>query len=263
MVAVAVVAAVVAATVENHVSGAAGAVFTVEMQNTHHPRANMHRPYVCTVCETTGAPLHTPPNRAGRVHTHGGGVLFLTSLSSSEGLYGYIRYRRFRICARVSLAVLSLRCTHRRHRRRRRGRRGFSRQYANAFRRSGGWIKREKEGERKKEENEWNEGEGRRWEKMAESKQPAAPSRHCAPRVIHNTCARVILVRRMRRLFWRDVVTGASTSLHSLGAFAFFAPSPPSSIHYLFNGPRSLLRAGVLIFLSLLAGWSHHTRFAR
>lgn len=28
-----------------------------------------------------------------------------------------------------------------------------------------------------------------------------AARRHCAPRVIHNTCARVILVRRMRRLF--------------------------------------------------------------
>lgn len=80
------------------------------------------------LCAHTRAAL----NRSGPYTTGAGGVLFLTSLSSPGGLYGCIRY-------------VGVSRTHgRRSRRRRRRRsRGFSRQYANAFRRSGGMNKKE------------------------------------------------------------------------------------------------------------------------
>lgn len=96
-VAAALVAA--AATVENRVSGAARVVFTVEMQiPTTRVQTCIAR--MCALCaRRRGALSHRRrctlrqlriPNRALRqAHTDGGGVLFLTSLSSPEGLYGY------------------------------------------------------------------------------------------------------------------------------------------------------------------------------
>jgi len=109
--------------------------------DTQHPRANTHRPYVCTVCGTDkrAVAAHSAASkRALQRSMQAGGVLFLTSLSSPGGLYGHSLCRER--ARAFSTPVLSLHPFSRRHRRRRRRRhrrrrRGFPRQYANAFQR--------------------------------------------------------------------------------------------------------------------------------
>jgi len=153
-----------------------------------------HRRRCCTLCRLRIAAMGPHRRRRGVAVYFSPNVIIF-----ARGIVPGIRYRRFRICARVSLPVLSLSiyiyvtprrvvwCTHRRCR----GRYGFSRQYANAFHRSGEWIKkkekereRERERKREKKRNETKSG-GWRWEKMAESKQPAAPT----PRAVSSLCS--------------------------------------------------------------------------
>lgn len=146
----AVTAALVAAAamVENRVSDAARVVFTVEMQiPTTRVQTCIAR--MCALCADDGGaiaspPLHTPPapnseSRAAAGPYRRRRCTFPNVIIFARGIVRVFVAVGFAY-ARTFLSPFFLRgmrrCTHRC--RCRRGRHGFSRQYANAFRRSGG-----------------------------------------------------------------------------------------------------------------------------